>query len=270
MLRIGNYVVRYAPPKLVIRGYLMNLQKPEKPIKSDGSMLEVHSMFDTIQGEGPFSGRPAFFIRLAGCNLMCPGCDTNYTIGRRQNKITEILSVIRYAKSENTNLIVISGGEPFRQNILPLVWLLLSCDFEVQIETNGALSPPKGWPMNVPNLTVVCSPKTKKLHSDMVHFIDHYKYVLNHEDQNINDGLPNRALEHKASPCVARPHIGFKGNIYLQPMDMAKYYEHVALNAERENLIADHNFINTNTCVNACMKYGYTLQLQIHKIIGVE
>ena len=51
-----------------------NTQEPEK-IDRDRH-LDVHSIFHTIQGEGPYCGHPAVFIRLAGCNLQCPGCDT--------------------------------------------------------------------------------------------------------------------------------------------------------------------------------------------------
>jgi len=60
----------------------INQQKPEPRAKGDGSILDFHSMFFTIQGEGPFAGHRSIFVRLAGCNLQCPGCDTEYTQGR--------------------------------------------------------------------------------------------------------------------------------------------------------------------------------------------
>ena len=59
--------------------------------------LEVHSIFYTIQGEGPFCGTPAVFIRLAGCNLQCPSCDTNYTSKRRTMTAEEIVNEVRRA-----------------------------------------------------------------------------------------------------------------------------------------------------------------------------
>jgi len=49
-----------------------------KPIESDGLYLEVQDIFSTIQGEGPFAGKPAVFLRLAGCNLRCFFCDTDF------------------------------------------------------------------------------------------------------------------------------------------------------------------------------------------------
>ena len=61
----------------------MNQQAPEKQqLRGDG-LLAVHSIFYTIQGEGPFAGETAVFVRLAGCNLQCPLCDTDYTSDRR-------------------------------------------------------------------------------------------------------------------------------------------------------------------------------------------
>ena len=59
---------------------MKNQQLADKPVLNEtGLSLQVNSIFYTIQGEGPFAGRPAIFIRLAGCNLQCPGCDTEYT-----------------------------------------------------------------------------------------------------------------------------------------------------------------------------------------------
>ena len=56
--------------------YEFNGQPIEKVQRTFDGTLEVHSIFKTIQGEGPFCGTPAVFIRLAGCNLQCPWCDT--------------------------------------------------------------------------------------------------------------------------------------------------------------------------------------------------
>ncbi len=59
-----------------MRHQMRELDKPERKRREfdDGSSLSVHSLFYTLQGEGPYSGHPAVFIRLAGCNLQCPKC----------------------------------------------------------------------------------------------------------------------------------------------------------------------------------------------------
>ena len=61
---------------------IVNEQKPMPKNYHDGYTLNVHSRAETIQGEGPYAGCPAAFIRLAGCNLQCPRCDTEYTPGK--------------------------------------------------------------------------------------------------------------------------------------------------------------------------------------------
>lgn len=234
----------------------INTQKIEKRVPfDDGSLLAVHSIFLTIQGEGPFCGQPAVFVRLAGCNLQCPSCDTEYTEGRTNQEPWQIKDAIfnQLAGRSNATLVVITGGEPFRQNVWPLVSMLLLAGLRVQIETNGTLAPPINM-FKHKGLTVVCSPKTGKVNPQLYLFIDAYKYVLSHDSMDL-DGLPIRALNHTASPRVARPHKGFSGPVYLQPMDSKDEEE---------------NAKNLRAVTRSCIQNGYTVQLQLHKIIGLE
>jgi 7-carboxy-7-deazaguanine synthase len=232
---------------------LINTQPIEKSSISNGHTLAVHSIFYTIQGEGPFTGHPAVFVRLAGCNLQCPGCDTDYTSIRNIMSIAEIFLEIEmrawpgYLK--RGRLIVITGGEPFRQNLTELTNLLLSRDFKVQVETNGTLPPSIGLSEDV---TIVCSPKAGKINPKMLHRADCFKYVMAARSVAA-DGLPILALDHTATPCVARP-VGVLKPIYLQPMD------------EQNSVL---NALNLAAVKASCLKFGYILQLQIHKIIEV-
>lgn len=231
----------------------LNSQTPEK--KDYQSTLDVHSIFSTIQGEGPFCGRPAVFVRLAGCNLQCPGCDTEYTEGRDRMTYGDILDQVYFRKMEtksNANLIVISGGEPFRQKIAPFVDFLIDNDFDVQIETNGSMQ----IPLELSSMaTVVCSPKTAKLHPSAAHRANAFKYVMRAGSVHAEDGLPLQALDHRATPFIARPPKSFKGKIYLQPMD------------EQDAIF---NKDNVEAVLASSLKHNYTVQLQIHKMLGVE
>lgn len=231
----------------------LNSQIPEK--KDYQSTLEVHSIFSTIQGEGPYCGRPAVFVRLAGCNLQCPGCDTEYTDNRQRMRYEAILFSIKHrlaVTDSNANLIVISGGEPFRQNIAPFCDFLIENDFDVQIETNGSMQ----IPMELSQLvTVVCSPKTAKLHPSALFRANAFKYVMKCGSVREEDGLPLQALDHRATPFIARPPKGFKGKIYLQPMD------------EQDAMF---NLENVQAVLRSAMKHNYTVQLQIHKLLDVE
>lgn len=229
--------------------------------RADGTIL-VHSIFKTIQGEGPFCGERALFIRLYGCNLQCPGCDTEYT------SIKEPLSPAQLVFSAQANyewpqgaLIVITGGEPFRQNIVPAIAALIDAGYMVQIETNGILWLPEietqvsrliGWD-ELPGLTIVCAPKTKKIHERIYELADAFKYVISAGDVNPDDGLPYRALHHKAAPQVARPRPG--ALVYVQPMD------------EQDEIA---NALNLEAAVKSTMEHGHRLQIQIHKIIDME
>lgn len=233
-----------------------NQQPPSPNVRDDyidpaicrrDNELAVNSIFKTIQGEGIYAGHPATFIRLSGCNLQCPFCDTEYTYARAMRP-SEIVKQLIQQRSKK--LIVISGGEPFRQPIGELAYVLLAAGFTVQIETNGTLYRPGPWE----RCTIICSPKTGKVNHQLKPFISAYKYVAAAQDINAEDGLPDYALGHAASPRLARPHASFSGPVYLQPMDAQ-----------------DHavNFRNREVVVETCMKYGHILCLQIHKIIGV-
>jgi len=234
----------------------MNLQPIEKRTKSADGLLSLHSVFHTIQGEGPFCGTPSVFVRLAGCNLQCPACDTDYTQGRRAASVQEILDKVQ--EYQSSGLVVITGGEPFRQDITRLLNVLTDAGFYVQIETNGTLQPVE-YPYNtIPGIRagvyVVCSPKAGKVHPRINDVACCFKYVIAHDSIH-DDGLPLRALEHRASPYVARPPKNWARPIYLQPMD-----------SKDEEL----NRLNLRAAIDSCMKFGYILQLQIHKIIGME
>jgi len=237
-----------------------NQQAIEKSIEHPEGLLDVHSIFYTIQGEGPFSGFPAVFIRLAGCNLQCPWCDTEYTQGRRFAH-PEVVADYVSSLSLPGGLIVITGGEPFRQNLTALLEHLDDRKHLVQIETNGTLAPSEFQYSRYPRMDhfhgvyIVCSPKTGRVNAGIIKHACCFKYVLDADSMNPEDGLPIRALGHTANPQLARPPEDWGNPIYLQPMDTKD---------------PAHNIRNIQAVTQSCMKHGYRLQLQIHKYIGVE
>ena len=256
---------------------MLNTQIPMKQ-SGQGETLLVHSIFPTIQGEGIFAGEPCVFVRLGGCNLQCPACDTEYTEGSTKVLLHTLLQTIKTELTKiGTNaiqpLVVITGGEPMRQSIGRLVAALNFDGIKVQIETNGTLFD-ETIDFSTGMVYVMCSPKTGAVNKKLQPHITAYKYVggcnekdpdsfLNHleaqgiklEDHGLlEDGLPKQALGHTAKPHLARPHEGFTGKVYLQPID-------------RQN--DELNLAHQATVVKACQQYGYTLCLQIHKIINV-
>ncbi len=98
-------------------------------------------IYKSVQGESSFAGRPCIFVRLAGCNLRCSWCDSEYTFtGGYKLSADEIVAEI--AKLAPVKLIEFTGGEPLLQEreLIPLMQRLLAQGYELMIETSGERS----------------------------------------------------------------------------------------------------------------------------------
>lgn len=118
-------------------------------------MLKINDMFESIQGEGRWSGTPAFFVRFAGCNLACPWCDTSHKEVRWKMPWQHLADRIIETKHK---WIVLTGGEPTIQpstEMLCLVEQLGAEGLNIQVETNGTAAP--DWLERCSWIT--CSPK---------------------------------------------------------------------------------------------------------------
>ena len=95
-------------------------------------------IYKSIQGESSFAGRPCIFVRLAGCNLRCSWCDSEYTFTGGQ-KMMEDEVVAEIANLAPVRLIEFTGGEPLLQEreVVPLMERLLGDGYELLIETSG-------------------------------------------------------------------------------------------------------------------------------------
>lgn len=255
----------------------INKQEPLKADNGNGSTLLIHSIFYTVQGEGPHVGKPAVFIRLAGCNLQCPGCDTEYINGAVRIEIPGILKFVRAAHNGNLGslpLVVITGGEPFRQNLARLVHVLHYIEgYHVQIETNGTLGFGPGrlhFLVNKYTPDIVVSPKAGKVHEDLFEYITAYKYVLDSDHISEIDGLPTSVLGMPATP--ARPHAGFTGDVYVQPADepMERTLPECREGTDDPREINEANHKNLEATIKSALQYGYRLCIQMHKVVGLD
>lgn len=226
-----------------------------------GSQLELVNVFSTIQGEGPYTGVPAIFIRLAGCNLQCPLCDTDYTSKSNGVHVRTILRMVLDAALAGgaiqapleqltpIKLVVITGGEPFRQNIQPLCRMLLACGFTVQVETNGTVFQPLP-----PEVQVVVSPKTPNIAHDVAKRAVAFKYVVNGKYRE-GTFRPVHCLGMDGSAPVFFPDDDFPRHaIYIHPAD------------EQDPAL---NHINRDHAVKLAMAGGFRFGLQVHKIINL-
>ncbi len=227
----------------------------KKEHKTDGQRLRVVSTspFYTIQGEGPYVGMPAIFLRLHGCHLKCWFCDTEFSNPDDPYvHIDEIVaSIDRFSEITKSRLVVITGGEPMRQNIVPLCKRLRSDGYTVQIETAGSFY----LPAIEHFAELVVSPKTSFVHKDVARVAKAYKYVIS-AGTEIARFIPfadTQATGH--NKLLAGPPDGFPlSQIYLSPMN--EYDE-------------DKNKANKDLVANLSLKYGVRAGIQLHKELGV-
>lgn len=122
--------------------------------------MRINEIFYSLQGEGRHTGKAAVFIRLSGCNLKCPFCDTDFFINKemREEEIVDKVCLLNL----DCHMVVITGGEPTIQDCTLLIDLLHRNGYYVAMESNGTHKPP----FNVDWLTV--SPKSDYVHNGTV------------------------------------------------------------------------------------------------------
>ena len=96
----------------------------------------VVEIFSSIQGEGAHTGRPANFIRLAGCSLACEWCDSKYSWDVSAFPLLSVEEIFARL-NKKIRFVVITGGEPLLHDLLPLVTRLAEARWFVALETNG-------------------------------------------------------------------------------------------------------------------------------------
>jgi organic radical activating enzyme len=199
--------------------------------------MRVNETFLSLQGEGHFTGTPAFFLRLAGCNLKCPFCDTNHQSYCEMSE-DEIIEEVSRHKPRH---IVITGGEPALQLTKSLVDKLHEAGFFIQVETNGTLPLPEGidW--------VTCSPKSPLPASLMGEGYPHEIKVLFMGKETAPESvLRSLSIDGK----------GGGPSLYLQPLDTGD---------EEKNRI-----ILRDTIAYILEHPKWSLSLQTHKMLGIK
>lgn len=234
--------------------------------------LEMASVFETIQGEGPFMGMPALFIRLSGCTLQCRWCDTDY----RHLSTMTVDECFQQVRVSNKSLVVVTGGEPYRQaQVLLLIHKILAeTDKTVQVETSGSAWPfftrdaekievlnqfmsSGNWGALLDELHKrwinVCSPKTSQIRMPR-DLVTYWKYVL--EAGGVGeDGLPVRSPLNGRILTLAQPPSHLKHSaIYISPCwndDVREYQD------------------NVDATLKSVMQHGFRLNVQVHKWVGI-
>ncbi len=97
----------------------------------------VMEKFYTIQGEGYYSGRAAYFIRIAGCDVGCVWCDVKESWDSTIHPLVKISDIVSMVQENNADFVVITGGEPAMYDLTNLINELKANTIEVAIETSG-------------------------------------------------------------------------------------------------------------------------------------
>ena len=219
---------------------------------------KINELFETIQGEGAFTGQPSIFIRLQGCPVACSWCDTKHTwdinledevnaqamLGKKEESqawsalsVTGVLAVIT-EQGYQAKHIVITGGEPAMVDLLPLCEALEQQGLSCQLETSGTFEikvSEKCW--------VTVSPKVnmkggyKILNSAMLR-ANEIKHPVATE-QHVDD-LKALLVEHKITDT----------QVYLQPISQK----------DRATALA----------IKTCIENNWRLSVQVHKYLGIE
>jgi len=245
-----------------------------KRIDNPDNHLLVKEIFETIQGEGPFAGRPCTFVRLGGCNLKCLFCDTDFDV--TTSRYTSIPYIVKECIGYGHNLVVLTGGEPMLQDIVPLIIALRAEGIAVQIETAGSV-----WPLGLTQdvlfgdgivddypCTVVVSPKTHIICAEALKHASAFKYLIRATDTFAVDGTPvcnTQVLEGARTSLALKPRHLKNSDVYLQPVE-----EYISQDPVK-GLLVDRSATDANIAkaVALCMEHGFTLSLQIHKLLGL-
>ncbi len=210
----------------------------------------VREIYYTLQGEGARTGRPAVFLRFAGCNLwsgreqhraeaVCRFCDTEFVgtggpgggkFATARDLADAVASAWPVSDAYRSRYVVCTGGEPLLQLDAPAIEALHTAGFEVGVETNGTIAAPPGidWLCVSPKGSAPLEQRSG----------DELKLVY---PQVEDDAQPERF------DSLAFTHF------YLQPLD----------DGERD--------ANTRSAVDYCLAHPrWQLSLQTHKILGID
>lgn len=203
-------------------------------------MLKVNEIFTSIQGEGFWTGTPAVFVRLSGCNRSCKFCDTSHEIGEYLY-VKDIVAQI----PENFKHVIITGGEPCLQDkgLIELVNAIDHNQVKIHIETNGDFVDVLRELNTVYNVWITVSPKDC-IHWDSYRIADELKFPIQYDEDLLFPHIVWAWFQDKAR--MPTPPI------FLQPVSQNK--------------------LVTRLCVEQCLMCPskFRLSLQTHKLINIR
>lgn len=208
--------------------------------------MQVIEKFVSINGEGLKQGELALFIRFKGCNLRCSFCDTLYSFENPIYTEESISDILDFCKSKNIKNITLTGGEPLLQkDIYELMVELSKNNFNIEVETNGAIDIKKF--INIPNVAFTLDYKLPTSFMEKHMLTENYKYITKKDSVKFVCGTIDDL--NKMKEVIFKYDLINKTNCIISPVfNMIKLEDIV-------NFMIDNNL------------NGVRFSLQIHKII---
>jgi len=221
-------------------------------------LYQVNEVFQTIQGEGRYTGTPAIFVRLQGCPVGCSWCDTKHTwtldpelaitpdqlLAKRGDSPSwtgltpAALLALFQQQGYQARHVVITGGEPCMVDLTSLCQALHAAGYSTQIETSGTFeikAPLNTWVTVSPKLNMPGGypvlPSALKRADEIKHPVAMQKHV---------DELVALLDLHQLNDKL----------VYLQPISQQKRA--------------------TELAIASCIKHNWRLSVQVHKYLGIE
>lgn len=143
----------------------------------NGKKLPLIDEFYTIQGEGFHMGKPAYFIRIGGCDIGCNWCDTKISWRADKHKLAKVERIAETAERSASGVIVVTGGEPTTYNLEPLSDALSEKNVDLHLETSGAYPLTGEWDW------ICLSPKKQQPpQNDIYALANELKIIVESED----------------------------------------------------------------------------------------
>ena len=194
----------------------------------------IMETFYSIQGEGFYQGHAAYFVRIAGCDVGCVWCDVKESWDAGKHEIQTVENILNEIKKTNTEIVIVTGGEPLMYDCKPLTDALKKENYKTHIETSAAYPLTGNWDW------ICISPKKFKvpIEENLIKANELKVVVFNKSDLD----WAKKYAEKTNANC----------ELFLQP-EWSK---------EKEMLPIITEFIQQNP--------RWKLSLQIHKYMGVR
>jgi|TARA_B110000259_G_scaffold124232_2_gene140699 7-carboxy-7-deazaguanine synthase len=164
-----------------------NQTKEQQALLNSGKYLPIMEEFYTIQGEGDKAGKPAYFIRIGGCDVGCHWCDVKESWDASIHPLVEVDSILDKLKDIPSKDVVITGGEPTMYNLDYLCNFLHRNHYQTYLETSGAhpFSGRWNWICLSPKKTIPPKPEVYSLAHELkviIHNKNDFKWAEEHAE----------------------------------------------------------------------------------------